>query len=161
MAGRLARHYSSCMTRGLPVLALLATVGCGGTKLGDTASSTTLTSSCNDGAPPDTYVAGIEKITSDGTTVRIADALPAPPDVGMNTLTIEVDGKSGSMVQVRPWMPLHGHGTVPEWWVGTETAGSWAIADMDLFMAGLWELRVTVDSDDETTGALFRFCLEG
>lgn len=161
VASRLRRPYARTMTRLLP-LALIALVGCGkGTQLGDTGSTTTLTASCNDGAPPDTYVAGIERTTTNGFTVRLADANPAPPDVGLNTFTIEVDGAAGSMVRLRPWMPLHGHGTVPEWHVATDNGTSWEIADLDLFMAGLWELRFTVDSEDQDTGALFRFCLEG
>ena len=142
------------------VLALALAMGCSKSPPEDSTPGT-LPKSCDDGAALDTYVAGIEKITTDGTVVRIADASPAPPDVGVNSFVVEVDGKSGSEVKVRPWMPLHGHGTVPEWYVGTETAGSWELGGVDLFMAGLWELTVTVDSDDPATGALFRFCLEG
>ncbi len=141
-----------------PLLLLLACSK--GPTLGD--SDSTQTKACDDGVPPDTYTAGIARTTVDNAfTVTIDDALPGPPDVGMNSLTVSVDAPAGSSVRLRPWMPLHGHGTTPEWWTGAETAGVWQFDDVNLHMAGLWELRFTVDSNDYETGALFRFCLEG
>lgn len=124
--------------------------------------STSVDKACDDGVPPDTYVAGLTRSTTDGSfTVTLDDALPSPPDVGMNTFVATVDAPAGSLVRLRPWMPLHGHGSSPEWWNGTEAAGVWTFEDVNLHMAGLWELRFTVDSNDADTGALFRFCLEG
>ena len=124
-------------------------------------SGTATNRACDDGGGVDTWVAGLEKITADGATVRLLDAVPTPPDVGPNRFVVEVDGFAGSAIGLRPWMPLHGHGTVPEWHQGSQNGSSWTFEEIDLFMAGLWELTFTIDSDDPTTGAQFRFCLEG
>ncbi len=147
------------MARALPLV--LCLVGCG-SHPGDSAETRGIPPACDDGAALDTYAAGLQKITADGAyTVTLVDALPAPPDVGPNTLTVSVDAPPGAEVKLRPWMPLHGHGTVPEWHPAQPDGDRWVFADVDLFMAGLWELAFTVDSDDPGTGALFRFCLEG
>jgi len=141
---------------------ILFLAACGGdVKLkGDTASNTTLSASCSDGSPVDTYVARLMHASDGGTyEVVMAEANPAPPDVGINSFNLEIDGATGAAVT--PWMPLHGHGTVPATFTAVDNGdGSWSTGDMDLFMPGLWELQVTISGSAEDT-ALFRFCLEG
>jgi len=124
---------------------------------GDSASSG-LSASCSDGEPVDEFVAGLSRDSSSGLfDVVLLDANPAPPDVGNNVFHLQVDG--AERVTVRPWMPLHGHGTVPDTFEATqETDGTWTTPDVDLFMPGLWELEF-VFAEEES--ALFRFCLEG
>lgn len=139
--------------------ALLA--GCGPDPSGHDSTGHTMPAACDDGAPPDQFVADIERLTIAGQTVRITNAVPAPPDVGINQFVVETPGSTPTSVRLRPFMPLHGHGTSPEWFDGAAEGGTFTFGPVDLFMPGLWELRFTLDSDDPDTGALFRFCLEG
>lgn len=142
----------------VPLLLLLGACG-DGVKLDS--GGTPLPEGCSGAGTPDTYVQGLARDTVGGITIAFLDASPAPPDVGDNTFTMDVDAPSGSVVRVRPWMPLHGHGVTGEWVTATEAGGAWQFEDIDLFMPGLWEFVFTVDSTDKDTGALFRFCLEG
>lgn len=161
--GRSARYGIQTMPSRLLALLLLSALGCSkGVGLGDTGATSTLPIGCDDGAPPDDYVAGIARKTADQVyTLTMSSADPAPPDVGKNRWTVQTSPSAAGAVRVRPWMPLHGHGTSPEWYEATASGADWVFEDIDLFMPGLWELRFTVDSTDQDTGALFRFCLEG
>ena len=153
------------MTRWTAVLAL--SVACGPAGPSDSFEPTTvLPEGCNDGAPVDAYVFGLERrSTNDTFTLRLTDAVPAPPDVGDNLLGFEVEGPNGPVtdgtISYRPFMPLHGHGTSPETYDAQVESGAWVVGPMDLFMPGLWELTVTVDADGASDEALFRFCLLG
>lgn len=158
----------------LSTLILLGLAACGGDTPGhDTHGSEhehpDETASCDDGGnPPDEYVAGISYVGAAGYEIAIAAATPAPPDVGVNSWTLQVTDPQGAPVTdgtvvVTPFMPLHGHGTTPETFDATSNGdGTWSVPDMDLFMPGLWELQVGVtDSASFTDVVLFRFCLEG
>ena len=54
-------------------------------------------SACERDSRKDTYAAGLAK-TSDGVTVKLADAQPAPPRKGDNTLTMQVVDGAGKTV---------------------------------------------------------------
>ncbi len=54
-----------------------------------------------------------------------------------------VDGLALSIV---PWMPAMGHGTAITPVVTALGEGAYQIDDLDLFMAGSWELRTTIAS---------------
>lgn len=144
------------------MLALILLAGCSGDVEinGDSASATTLSAACSDGSPVDTFVADLSHVSDGGTyEVIMKDASPAPPDVGINAFTLDIDGATGAVL--RPWMPLHGHGTVPSTFTLTDNGdGTWSTGDMDLFMPGLWELELTLSGAAEEA-ATFRFCLEG
>jgi hypothetical protein len=45
-----------------------------------------------------------------------------------------------------PWMPAMGHGTSVQPTVTPLGGGAYQLDDVDLFMAGLWELRTTIAS---------------
>lgn len=114
---------------------------------------------CGDG-PLDELTASLSRTTTEGGyEVVIVSATPAPPDVGFNDWVVEVDGADD--VGVRPWMPLHGHGSPQAVYPGVLDDGQWRVTGMELTMAGLWELTVQVDGDAGPDEALFRFCLEG
>ena len=69
---------------------------------------------------------------------------------------------TGATIELRPWMPLHGHGTAPEIFFGVDQGdGIYAFEAIDLFMPGLWELNFTMSDAVQTDDALYRFCLEG
>ena len=142
-------------------IVLAGLVACAGDVeiVGET-DTTGLDASCSDGSPIDTYVAGLARASDAGSyEVVLLDASPSPPDVGINTFAMQVDGATG--VVIAPWMPLHGHGTVPQTFAALEEVdGTWTTPEMDLFMPGLWEIELTLSGAAEDT-ALFRFCLEG
>jgi len=121
---------------------------------------------CDDGAPPDTYVAGLSRDTLNNVFTLAVTADPAPPDVGDVAFSFEVvEGSvplTDGTLTIRPWMPLHGHGSVPETLDGvSDGAGVFAVPEIDLFMSGLWEIHVTVTRGETTDEGLYRFCLEG
>ncbi len=141
---------------------LFLACGCGGNVelKGDSATETTLADACSDGGTVDTYVAGLSRSSDAGVyEVILLEASPAPPDVGLNTFTVQIDGASGGVI--RPWMPLHGHGTVPPTYPLTDNGDqTWTSGEIDLFMPGVWEIQVEVTGAAEDT-AVFRFCLQG
>ena len=99
--------------------------------------------------------------------MAIIDATPAPPDKGENSWTLRVTDASGApvktaVVNVRPMMPAHGHGTAPtEFRADTAGDGTYTVGPMNLFMPGHWQSHVTVEFEDKNEMAMFDFCLEG
>jgi hypothetical protein len=92
-------------------------------------------------------------VTSDGGGYRISvhSAPDAAPSRGVNTLRLVVTKVaddtpvSGLELDVVPWMPAMGHGTSvkPSVEAGPEP-GSYTVTNVNLFMAGLWEIRTTI-----------------
>jgi hypothetical protein len=148
----------------LPIC-IAALVACGSPAL-DTAG-TSIHRACDDGEPYDQYVDGLVRATASGMHDLSLTADPGPPDVGPISFVVAVEDAAGPMtdgtVQMRPYMPLHGHGTVPEVHTGVgDGAGVYAFDPIYFFMLGLWEVHVMVDSGDgEIDEGLYRFCLEG
>ena len=132
----------------------------------DDSGGTDYDPSCDDGAPVDEYVAGLTRSSTLGRFELALSATPAPPDVGDNQFTVTLstgDGPASSAtIELRPWMPLHGHGSSPEIIVGADEGGGvYGFEAIDLFMPGLWELNFTMSDAVQTDDALYRFCLEG
>ncbi len=136
---------------------------------GGTSSSTSSGggTACDRDTRKDVYAAGMAK-TGAGVTVKILDAQPSPPSKGKNTLTLQVldaGGKpvDGATLSIVPTMPDHGHGTsvVP---VVTPLGadGKYTASDVYLAMAGLWEVKITVQvPGGATSDVTFAFCLDG
>lgn len=143
-------------------LLVLGTGACTGVEL-DGNPSTELTSDCT-GA--DDYEPGMGARTDLGAhEVRILDATPDPPDVRDNQWVIEVldaqsEGVPALPVRMRPWMPLHGHGTTPAWWTADDLGDGTYRVDFRLPMPGLWEFYVDVAGDD-TEVAMLSLCAQG
>ena len=115
------------------------------------------------------FVAGMQELTENGSEVRLVQARPAPPDVDDNEWVLEVvqhDERVDDLtVTVRPWMPLHGHGLVPDTYAGTSVGqGRYQIEVFDIIMPGLWEFHVSLaspDTGEEVETATFALCAEG
>jgi hypothetical protein len=104
-------------------------------------------------------VLGLTKTASAGTDVALAEAHPGPPDVGLNVFTFEV---AADAMVVRPWMPNHGHGSVPAEFATTPGPNeTWTTPKMDFFMPGLWEVTAEFTTGNVVDEVVFRFCLEG
>ena len=151
-------------------LALVAP-GCGGDRIpqgGHVHGPGDGHSGADDGA--DTYHAGIEREGDAGLVlVRLVDSDPIPQDTGLYTWTLTVQDLAGeplvgAVVSAEPTMPAHGHGTFPAITEATplEEAGHFQLAGMDLFMAGVWDVALTVSLADGGSDTLtFHFRLEG
>lgn|GEM_PF-2266841 len=117
-----------------------------------------------------------------GITVALAAGDPDPVDRGDNTFTLELTDDTGAAYVhpgalddgtflLSPYMPAHGHGTVPLDFVPNADAevddGTYIFGPIDLFMPGRWDLhfRLLDVADGGTTGAeedaVFTFCIEG
>lgn len=91
-------------------------------------------------------------VTSDAGRLRVAvwTSPGQPPDRGILELKLEVtDATSDAPVDglsfdIVPDMPSMGHGTptVPQ--TRGQGAGVYLVTDVNLFMAGRWELRITI-----------------
>jgi len=72
---------------------------------------------------------------------------PQPPPHGTIAVELSItrvaDGTpvDGLMLQVRPWMPAHDHGTSVAPTVTAEGQGKYLLTNVDLFMPGHWELQ--------------------
>jgi hypothetical protein len=99
--------------------------------------------------------------------VKILDSEPGPPIKGVNTMNLEVTDASGAPVDgakitVTPWMPDHAHGSsvVPS--VAPAGGGKYTVSNVYFIMAGLWEVKFTVQSGAaQPQEADFFFCLDG
>jgi hypothetical protein len=74
---------------------------------------------------------------------------PQPPTQGgIDAEYIITDAASGAprdglTLQIRPWMPAFGHGAIMAT-VTPEGGGKYLLTEIDLFMAGLWQLKTTI-----------------
>jgi hypothetical protein len=115
----------------------------------------------------DIYTAGIAKPAGD-LSVKLLESKPGPPIKGTNTMTLEVLDAAGSAVDgatitVTPWMPDHAHGSAVAPIVTPMGSGKYAIDKVYLAMAGLWQIKVSVQpaGGGALQEATFQFCLDG
>jgi len=129
------------------------------------------TVSCANEPGLDTYVANLTKTGKGGTTFVLVASDPAPPQRGMNKLTLRVaDAKgnalAGALIYVKPFMPQHGHGSSQTPVVTDSGGGNYSIGNLYLFMPGLWTITITSHTGDPDAGgssdsAVFTFCIAG
>jgi len=118
----------------------------------------------------DSYVAGITKTgDNDLLSMRLVDAIPAPPNRGDNAWTVQLlDATSDApasdvtMVDVTPFMPDHGHGPSTFPTHQCDGDGLCNVADIDFMMPGVWEVTFELlTADSQTDRVVFAFCIEG
>lgn len=74
---------------------------------------------------------------------------PQPPSRGGIDAQLRItDAKTGApedglALKILPWMPVMNHGSI-EPTITPQGEGKYLVTDVDLFMAGLWELRTTI-----------------
>jgi hypothetical protein len=125
-----------------------AVIGCGGDKRAES------------------YASGMGQMGK-GSAFRfvLMDAVPAPETTGTEVWTLKVTDAGGSPVTdatfpvMRPWMPLHGHGTATVT-VTNNHDGTYTLDPMYLYMLGLWEIDMTAESGGKSDSTSFFFCLE-
>ena len=74
---------------------------------------------------------------------------PQPPSRGMIRARLQVTDEAarpvdGLVLTVEPHMPSMGHGTATVPRVSAQGSGTYQVDDLDLFMAGRWELRIAI-----------------
>jgi nitrogen fixation protein FixH len=89
--------------------------------------------------------------TSEGTLQLSATIAPDPPVAGRNTLTIEVRDAQGQPVEgasleVKPWMPSHGHGSTETPVVSALGEGRYRATPVTFSMPGQWEVTILATS---------------
>jgi len=118
---------------------------------------------CTSSTPTETtgFVAGpLMTVNSASGQLNIAvSTSPQPPERGTNEVELTVTGasdglpKDGLVIAVKPWMPAMGHGTSIAPTITPESNGKYMVSDVDLFMPGLWELRLTISGPTEDNAA--------
>lgn len=93
-----------------------------------------------------------------GLRVAVRTAPDQPPQRGTCAVELRVDDKDGAPVDgldvtVVPWMPAHGHGASVSPTVTAKGGGRYVASDVNLFMAGQWQLRTSFHGpvDDDAT----------
>jgi hypothetical protein len=118
----------------------------------------------------DTFVVGLEKMgTSGAMDFKLMSATPSPPARGDNTWVVQINSMAsgvvgapvdGAMLQVTPFMPAHQHGTPID--VGItpmSDAGQYKLSPVNLWMPGVWETTIQVQTCQVTDKAVYRFCI--
>ena len=97
----------------------------------------------------------------------VVEASPAPPMRYLNDWTVELTDAEGNALEdvriesARPFMPVHGHdGNLEPKVRGLSQAGRFAIADLNLFMRGPWEVQLRLRSASAGDGyVVFDVCI--
>ncbi len=110
----------------------------------------------------DDYSEGMVKDCDAGQFSVALSSEPGPPEKGVNTWTLEVSDHSGAAVEgatltVTPTMPEHGHGSQSLADVTDEGGGQYTVTPVDLHMAGLWDVEITIDGGDTSDRVHFVF----
>ncbi len=99
--------------------------------------------------------------------LRIAAASPNTPTKGDNSWTLELSDVTGAPLsdvnlQVTPFMPQHGHGTgVKAIVTPSVEPGRFVVTPVNLWMPGLWEVRLTVEHGAAVDHIVLNACIEG
>lgn len=143
-------------------LSVSAFAACGG----DDESHDPAARGCAADTRKDLYTAGMTK-PAGGLAVKLLEATPGPLIKGTNALKLEVRDEAGAPIdnatlKVTPFMPDHGHGSAVPPVVTAAGAGVYDVAKVYLSMAGLWQLKISVERPGAgTQEAVFQFCLDG
>lgn len=150
------RRWGFCVA----ALVILWEAGCGPTS--------EQTTNCATEARAESYSAGMEKLgAQNALKVRLIESMPGPPQKGDNVWRLQIsDGAgtaiSGASVTIVPFMPDHKHGTSVKAVVKDQGGGEYSVAPVNLFMPGLWETTINVQtSGGAKDKAIFSFCVDG
>ena len=121
---------------------------------------------CENAVGLDTYVANLTKTGKSGLSFVLMTSDPAPPARGTNNWTLKITDASGASiagakVDVKPFMPLHGHGSSVVPTISDSGGGAYALDNLYLFMPGLWTITITATSGNASDSAVFTFCIAG
>jgi YtkA-like protein len=123
---------------------------------------------CTDDPRAEHYAPGMLKTgPKSQISVTLLSSDPGPPIKGVNTWSVLVTDaakapQSGATLKVVPYMPDHNHGTIVKPTITPlSDAGQYKVTPLYLFMAGLWEVTLTVSTPTGVQDAVvFRFCIQ-
>jgi hypothetical protein len=121
--------------------------------------------SCEIETRDDDYALGLAK-RGTWADVQFVDALPAPPSRGDNTWTLHVTDHASAPLEdldvgCEPFMPDHFHGTAIQCDVTPgAAAGHYVLTPVNLFMAGLWDVTVSLSDGAREDAVKFTFCVD-
>lgn len=107
----------------------------------------------------------IERTGDDGVfTVRVVGTTPAVQLAGKYDWTVQVLDADllpvdNAELAVELYMPDHDHGSGPVTITSTRSAAVYALQHINLFMGGLWEVRIDVTQAKKTDHVVFRPCV--
>jgi hypothetical protein len=123
---------------------------------------------CQNDSRDDTYSAGMTKQGQAGNfQFVLVSATPGPPALLGNTWVVKILDAGGSPVpgatftSIKPWMPDHGHGSSATPSATDNKDGTYTIAPLYFFMAGLWQVTLAVQANGKNDSAVFSFCVQG
>jgi hypothetical protein len=123
---------------------------------------------CQTDPRDDTYAPNLTKTGKSGLfQFVLVSANPAPPALNNNSWVLRVVDAKGnplpgaSIVSVTPFMPDHGHGTSAVPMATPNGDGSFTVAPLYLYMAGLWQITIVAQSGTQKDSAVFSFCIAG
>jgi hypothetical protein len=97
----------------------------------------------------------------------LLDSSPAPVSAPSNLVwTMEILDASGkpvsgaSFTKLRPWMPVHGHGTTEVTVMPGSKPGTYELNSLYLFMVGMWEIDITVQAGGQSDSTSYFFCMQ-
>lgn len=140
-------------------LFVLATAGCGDDESPEDGEAA---SSCSGLAP--LQLRSPVATTEGDLAVAIVDAAPFPPALGNNRWELQLTDASGAGVAnaaltVDGWMPEHGHGLNAAVVVSELGGGRYSAEPINLVMPSVWDVRISIESGDLRTEALFQLCV--
>ena len=113
------------------------------------------------------YQPGMQHACASGTyDIKLVTSTPGPPQKGNNAWLVQIADAQGQPVtgatlQAVPFMPDHGHGTAIVPAITELGSGQYRIDPLDLFMAGLWRVTLTVTHAASSDFSQFYFCIDG
>lgn len=113
------------------------------------------------------YMPNLERASPSGAWKAVLVASePGPPVKGTNTWTVRVlDGAGATRddvtVTARTFMPDHNHGSTVKAVVTPMGGGVYRVAPLYLYMPGLWQVTLDLDTPAGPDSVMFPVCIPG
>lgn len=113
------------------------------------------------------YMPGLTRTSASGAWQAVlVTSEPGPPIKGTNTWTMKVLDAAGAAhdditVTARTFMPDHNHGSTIKAHVTPTGDGRYRVTPLYLYMPGLWQVTLDVETADGPDSVMFPICIPG